>query len=285
MFGGATDRIRDLVARLRGEDHQDETDPLATRRLNPIAMARLDLDTQPFRDDSTAEAMFVDDAVEMQVNMLERQLRDGEMLPLLKGEPGSGKTSLLILLMSRNSDRYHYFVARGRASLRAEQVMTDMLRLFTRDVPDVMQEAFRALARQLRTLVADGCPAVLVIDDADAMTDSQLNNLLAVHDSLAPALDGRFRLLLSASADFEPRLATLHSQQINAGRMMATTVRPMSRPRIAAYLEQRLRAAGFEGDLPLDDETLDRIAEAGGSLPRDIEAATAAELNAGVELA
>lgn len=285
MFGTATGRIRDLVARLRGDDHRAETDPLTTRRLNPIAMAALDLDTQPFRDDSSAEAMFVDDAVEMQVNMLERQLRDGEMLPLLKGEAGSGKTSLLILLMSRTSDRFHYFVARGRETLRAEQIMTDMLRLFTRDVPEPMQQAFRALARQLRAVVADGCPAVLVIDDADAMNDTQLNNLLAMHDSLAPALDGRFRLLLAAGADFEPRLATLQSQHINAGRMMATTVRPMNRPRIAAYLEQRLRAAGFAGDLPLDDDTLDRIAETGGGLPRDIEAATAAELNEGVELA
>lgn len=225
--------------------------------------------------------MFVDDAVEMQINMLARQLQEGEMLPVLKGEAGSGKTSLLILLMSRCSDRFHFFVARGDEGLNAEQVMLDMLRLFTREVPERTQQSFRELARHLRRLVADDCPAVLVIDDADAMSDAQLNNLLAMHDSLSPALGNRFRVLLAADADFELRLAGLQSEHLRAGRVMANGIRPMARPRIAAYLEQRLRAAGHAGDLPFGDEMLDRIAARGGSLPRDIEAAAAAELNSG----
>jgi len=276
--------IRDLVSRLRGEPARDAT-PVqpTTRRLDPSAMERLDLDVQPFRDNTTAESMFVDDAVEMQINMLDRQLVEGEMLPVLKGEPGSGKTSLLILLMSRSNDRFHFFVARGHVELLAEQVMTDMLRLFTRETPGAKQRAFRELARHLRRLVADDCPAVLVVDDADAIPDAQLNNLLAMHDSLAPALGGRFRILLATGADFEPRLARLESDQLRSGRVMATAVRPMARPRITAYLEQRLRAAGFAGEFPFGDRALDRIATRGGSLPRDIEAAAAAELNAGGE--
>jgi len=169
LFDAAAGTIRDLVARLRGGEPDKPASSPATRRLNAVAMAQLDLELQPFRDDSTADAMFIDDAVEMQINMLTQQLEDGEMLPVLKGEPGSGKTSLLILLMARSNDRFHFFVARGHEALRAEQVMTEMLRLFTRDVPEQMQQAFRELARHLRRLVTDECPAVLVVDDADAM--------------------------------------------------------------------------------------------------------------------
>ncbi|MDZ7828451.1 MAG: ATP-binding protein [Halofilum sp. (in: g-proteobacteria)] len=281
MFDATAGTIRDLVARLRGGDRDARAAPPATRRLNAVVMARLDLDVQPFRDDATADAMFIDDAVEMQLNMLTQQLNDGDMLPVLKGEAGSGKTSLLILLMGRSNERFHFFVARGHEALRAEQVMTEMLRLFTREVPEQMQQAFRELARHLRRLVADDCPAVLVVDDADALSDAQLNNLLAMRDSLAPALDGRFRLLFAAESDFELRLAGLDSEQLRAGRVIATGVRPMARPRIGAYLEQRLQAAGLRGDSPFGEEMLDRIAAHGGSLPRDIEAAAAAELNAG----
>jgi len=283
LFDAAAGTIRDLVARLRGGEPDKPASSPATRRLNAVAMAQLDLELQPFRDDSTADAMFIDDAVEMQINMLTQQLEDGEMLPVLKGEPGSGKTSLLILLMARSNDRFHFFVARGHEALRAEQVMTEMLRLFTRDVPEQMQQAFRELARHLRRLVTDECPAVLVVDDADAMSDTQLNNLLSMRDSLVPALDGRFRLLLAAEPDFELRLADLESEQLRAGRVMATGVRPLARPRIGAYLEQRLRAAGFRGDSPFGDDMLDRIAAHAGTLPRDIEAAAAAELNANPE--
>jgi len=284
LFDSAAGTIRELVSRLRGETAREATPAQpTTRHLDPSAMARLDLEVQPFRDDTSADSMFVDDAVEMQINMLNRQLEEGEMLPVLKGEPGSGKTSLLILLMSRSNDLFHFFVARGHEDLLAEQVMTDMLRLFTREPPGARQQTFRELARHLRHLVADDCPAVLVVDDADALADSQLNNLLAMRDSLAPALGGCFRILLAAGADFEPRLARLHSDQLRSGRVMATAVRPMARARIASYLEQRLRAAGFAGEFPFGDRALDRISERGGSLPRDIEAAAAAELNAGGE--
>jgi DamX protein len=154
-----------------------------------------------------------------------------------------------------------------------------MLRVLVRPVPEDLSECFRELARQLRSVVADGCPAVLVIDDADALGDEELNHLLAAHDSLKTALGGRFRILLAASSRFELRVANLQSRQLDAGRIVATAVRPMQRQRIGPYIEQRLRAAGLESELPLDDDDLDRIAEAGEGLPRAIEAATAGLLN------
>lgn len=282
MLRTAAGGIRDLVSRLRGGAGPADapTAAPATRRLEPATLAALRLERQPFHDDAPAEALFADDAIEMQLNVLTRQLDDGEMLPVLKGEAGSGKTTLLILLMARNNDRFHFFISRGRPGLTTEQIIIDMLRLFTRDVPDELQQSFRELARRLRRLVADDCPAVLVVDDADALSDPQLNNLLAMHDSLGGALGGQFRLLLAAGADFEPRLARLHSRQLGTGRVVAAGVRPLKRPRIGPYLEQRLRAAGHAGESPFDRAALDRIAARGGSLPREIEAAAAAELNA-----
>lgn len=247
------------------------------RRLPHSTLSALGLHRQPFDDNAGPDELFVDDAIEMQVNMLSEHLRSGEMLPLLKGEAGSGKTSLLILLMTRSNDRFHYFVARGRENLRAEQIVIDMLRLLVRPVPDEPRECFRELARRLRRLVADDRPAVLVIDDADELADEQLNNLLAAHDSLSRALGGRFRMLLAAQPAIELRLSRLASDQLRSGRVFATDMRPLARPRIGPYLEQRLAAAGLAGNVPLDEGALDRIARHGG-LPRTVEAAAAAEL-------
>lgn len=283
MTVGTGRSIRDLVARLLPGDTAEldlaEAAADGDRSLDPGALFTIGLEHQPFAEQTAPSALFVDDAVEMQVNALADQLRSGEMIPLLKGEAGSGKTSLLIHLMTRHAQDYHFFVVRGESSLTAERTIVDMLRVLVRPVPEDLSECFRELARQLRTVVADGAPAVLVIDDADALDDDELNHLLAAHDSLKAALGGRFRILLAASSRFELRVTNLQSRQIDAGRIVATAVRPMQRQRVGPYIHQRLSAAGLEGESPFDEEDLDRIAEAGEGLPRAVEAAAASLLN------
>lgn len=281
MFGTTAETIRELVRRLgrkRKAGSDEGSGEPASRRLPGATLAALGLHRQPFEDHAVAEELFVDDAIEMQINMLAEQLRSGEMLPLLKGEAGSGKTCLLILLIARSNDRFHYFVTRGKEDLRTEQIITDMLRLLTRPIPQAPRECFRELARRLHELVRDERPAVLVIDDADRLDDEQLNNLLAAQDSLAKALGGRFRLLLAAQPAIELQLSRLDSAHLDSGRVFATDMRPLVRPRIGPYLEQRLAVAGLNGVVPLDDGALDRIARRGGGLPRSVEAAAAAEL-------
>ncbi|MDZ7748046.1 MAG: hypothetical protein U5K43_03695 [Halofilum sp. (in: g-proteobacteria)] len=136
-----TSALRELVGRLRGGDRDDDT-PAPTRTLSDNARRILGLERQPFRDNAGANELFVDDAVEMQLNMLAEQLRTGEMLPVLKGEAGSGKTSLLIQLMARAGEDFHFFVVRGEPGLTAERVIVDMLRVLVRPVPEDRRECF-----------------------------------------------------------------------------------------------------------------------------------------------
>lgn len=283
MTAGTGRSLRDLVARLLpGEDITLDLAGAASdgnRSLDQDALLALGLERQPFPEQTAPGALFVDQAVEMQVNALADQLRSGAMVPLIKGEAGSGKTCLLVRLMTHHRADYHFFLVRGESTLTAERTIIDMLRALVRPVPEDLSECFRELARQLRAVVADGCPAVLVIDDADALADDELNHLLAAHDSLKAALAGRFRILLSASSRFELRVANLHSRQIDAGRIVSTTVRPIQRQRVGPYMQQRLHAAGLEGESPFDNDDLDRIAEAGEGLPRGLEAAAAGLLN------
>lgn len=282
MLARTASTLRELFARLRpGGDGEDAPlDGRGTRALETSVLRALGLECQPFRDNARADELFVDDAVEMQLNMLAQQLRQGDMLPILKGEPGSGKTSLLIQLMARANDDCHFFVVRGATGVTAERVIIDMLRVLVRPIPDDVRECFRELARQLRHLVGDGRPAALVVDDAHLVADRELGYLLMAHDSLRKALGGRFRLLLAADPGIELRLSSLRSQHLDSGQVSAGNVRPLNRQRIGPYLHHRLAAAGHRGPSPFDDAALERIHAAGQGLPRGIEAAAASELNA-----
>ena len=279
MLERTTSTLRTLLGRMRTDEEPGPISRAPTRTLADETLQALGLRQQPFRDNAAAEDLFVDDAVDMQINVLAQHLRDGEMLPLLKGEPGSGKTSLLIQLMARAGDEFHFFVVRGEEALSAERIVVDMLRVMVRPVPDDVAECFRQLARQLRQLVADGRPTALIIDDAHLLADREIDHLLTVADSLGQALGGRFRLLLAADPGIELRLPSLSSEQIERGAVSATSVRPLGRARIGPYLDHRLAVAGRQGPSVFDDATLDRIHARGDSLPRGVETAAAAELN------
>lgn len=281
MLDRATNALRDAVNRLRGDD-AEPADLLAGGqwRLSLTTRRELGLFDQPFSDQTSPAKLYVDHAIRMQTNVLASQLGENEMLPVVRGEDGSGKTSLLIRLMTDHATAMHFFVARGRSGLEARQIVVDMLRMLVRPVPADPAECYRDLARRLRALVADGLPAILVIDDADALTDLELQNLLSLHDSLRNTLGGRFRLLLSGQPGLDARLTELDSEQLRAGQMITSDVRPLPRAGIAAFLEHRLRAVGLDGDVPLSDTDLERIHAASGGLPRDVEIAAASALEA-----
>ena len=276
--------LRDLMARLLPGERSDPDEAAlfgepTSRELRAATLTRLGLTEQPFHDHAAPDALFADDAIRMQIDALRGQLARGEMIPLLKGEPGSGKTSLLIQLMAGSADSHHFFIVRGQRNLTAQRAVIDMLRILVRPVPDDAGQCFRELARRLRSIATEEAPAVLVIDRADALPDIELNHLLAVHDSLDRALGGRFRILLAADPDFELRIGNLQSRQIDAGQILAMNMRPLQRPRIGPYLEHRLRQAGMVGPLPLEAADLDRIAAEAEPLPRPVEAAAAELLN------
>lgn len=281
MLDRATSALRDAVSRLRGDD-DEPADLLASgnRRLSLDTRRELGLFDQPFSDQTPPAKLYVDHAIRMQTNVLASQLTDNEVLPIVRGESGSGKTSLLIRLMTDHTGDLHFFVARGRAGLDARQIVIDMLRMLVRPVPDDPSECYLDLARRLRALVADGLPATLVIDDADLLSDRELQNLLSLHDSLRQTLRGRFRILLGGQSGFDSRLTELDSEQLRAGQMVTSDVRPLPRAGIASFLEHRLRAVGLDGDSPLTDADIERIHAASGGLPRDVEIAAAAMLEA-----
>lgn len=280
MFDRAASALREALGRLRGDAYPDDLLAHGRRTLAQATLDHLGLREQPFSDHTAPEHLFVDDAIRMQINMLAEHLRSGEVLPVLKGEPGSGRTSVLIRLMTEHAEAMHFFIARGGRRINARRIVVDMLRMLVRPVPDDPGACYRDLAQRLRALTADGKPAVLVIDDADQMPDGELDNLLALHDGLRRVLRGRFRTLLTAEPAIEMRLSGLESEQIGTGQLVTTDIRPITRGRVAPYLEHRLRTAGLGTPSPFADGDLDRIHAAAGGLPRDVEIAAAADLDA-----
>jgi len=279
MLNRATHGLRGAIQRLRsgGDTTADDLPTTGQRRLSQRVLHALGLHDQPFAPVARADELYVDDATRMQLNILSKQLLEGEVLPLLKGEAGSGKTAVLIRLMTEQASHIHFFVARGDASLDAHRITLDMLRMLVRPIPDDPQACYRELTRHLRGLTAGGQPAALVIDDADQLADRELQHLLTLRDSLERHLYGRFRLLLAGEPPLEGRLAALESEQLAGGHMIATDVRPLPRARLSGYLQHRLAAAGSAG-FPFSDNDLDRIFQAAGGLPGAVEVAAAAVL-------
>ncbi|MEM7294138.1 MAG: hypothetical protein AAF420_12195, partial [Pseudomonadota bacterium] len=81
--------------------------------LNDEALRALGLAAQPFCDRPSGHEYFFDPVMQMQLNMLQHNLKFSDMIQVLKGERGSGKTALIIQMLANANDEFQIFVARG----------------------------------------------------------------------------------------------------------------------------------------------------------------------------
>jgi DamX protein len=211
--------------------------------------------------------------------MLLHNLKYSDMLQILKGEKGGGKTSFIIRLLAEVKEPLEIFLVRGAKQLSADQMIKDMLGALTKEIPEDSEQRARELTRQLKKAVRRDIPAALVIDDADDLTDITLHQILEFIDESNAELDGRLHVLLAAHSNIEAKLAITASSQVRQGKVFVTRIRTYDHARTAAYLEHRLRIAGATGALPLNERQIEGICSASGGVPDRIDRAAAGLLN------
>lgn len=242
-------------------------------------MQVLGLHTQPFCEQPDGQEYFSDAVMKMQLNMLQHNLRFSDMLQILKGDAGSGKTALVIQMLSRANDELQIFIVRGKATLTAPQILLGMLKIFQLPIPDATQTCLELLIDHLKIRLEKNCSSVLIVENAHAISVDTLNQLLAYTDHINEVLDGELRILLVADPVIESILPKLTSAQLRAGKVFISSVRALDRQRTREYLEYRLQQAGFIGDLPFNDKQLRNLYDNTDGIPQQLDTVAASMLN------
>lgn len=223
---------------------------------------------QPFQAAAGEAFIYGDLALDMPGNAVLRHLRTGDQPLLLLGEPGVGKSTQLLRLMSRGSDLLLFcaFKARPGATLTA---IERTIRYHWAQAADAGEAT--PLPDLLRTLCQGEHHPVLAIDDAHLLAPDVLESLLALRRGLRRECDRPPGLLLAG----EPLLKTLLDGDTEGGASephVAVHLRPLTPEQTEAYLHHRLQAAGARNPDLFSGETARMIHRESGGRPREINA-------------
>ena len=185
------------------------------------------------------------------------------------GEVGSGKTMLCRMLLERLPAHVETLYLANPSLSRGEILGAIADELGIPADGRATHSLTRALQEALIARYAEGKRVVLLIDEAHAMPAESLEEirLLSNLESKATKL---LQIALFAQPELDERLAATDMRQLRERITQHFNLAPLQQPDVAAYIEFRLRAAGYHGPNPFTDEALRLITRISEGLSRRI---------------
>ena len=185
------------------------------------------------------------------------------------GEVGSCKTMLCRMLLERLPAHVETLYLANPSLSRSEILgaIADELGIPTDG--KATHSLTRALQDALIARYAEGKRVVLLIDEAHAMPAESLEEirLLSNLESKATKL---LQIALFAQPELDERLAATDMRQLRERITQHFNLAPLKQSDVAAYIEFRLRAAGYHGPNPFTDEAIRQITRISEGLSRRI---------------
>ncbi|MDE3010672.1 MAG: AAA family ATPase [Pseudomonadota bacterium] len=197
-------------------------------------------------------------------------ITQGEGIIRITGEVGAGKTMLCRMLLQELPDSVDIAYL-AVPSLDRQQVLRALARELDvpcDDVPGV-DDLLERLQQELIERHAEGFHVAVLVDEAHAMPAEALEQI-----RLLSNLETRSDKLLHIVLFGQPELDTMLDQpelRALADRISHTFhLAPMDDEEVAAYLELRLRSAGYTGGTLFRRRAVHALAEAAGGMARRV---------------
>jgi type II secretory pathway predicted ATPase ExeA len=189
-------------------------------------------------------------------------------LRLLVGEPGTGKTTLLLDLKQKlEAANCLVVLTRGTKAAFDELLDACCEELGRAASSGNRMERIRALAELLVQRLEAGATTALLIDDAQVLSDDALEDLSWLTDL---EKDGHklIQLVLAGQPDLVPRLCGSRLLFVQDSAIEYSGLKPLNPQEVASYIRHRLAAAEFEDPDLFSTEAIERIARYAEGVPR-----------------
>ncbi|HXH03319.1 MAG TPA: AAA family ATPase [Candidatus Competibacteraceae bacterium] len=192
----------------------------------------------------------------------------GTLIGLIKGDPGSGKTSLLERVVERLGQRDQFTLL--RIDCRPDcSLLMELGRALGLAPEELGSKPIKRILDCLVHLRRTGMTVAAVIDDAHHLQPDDLMLLGRLGLSPNANRSGLLHLILFARPEIEQRLAKT-TLALPIGRFFTLILSPFTLAQTAAYLEHRLKAAGLAGEYPLPPRTVVNLQRKSAGLPGEL---------------
>jgi general secretion pathway protein A len=185
----------------------------------------------------------------------------------LIGEPGLGKTSILVELR-RAVERKAYVAHLPHPFYDAASLLESVLEAFGIDPKSSHRLNCRLFQSFLIKARKAGKSCVVIFDEAQNLSRDTLEAIRMLSNFETPS-EKLVQIVLAGQPDLASMLMRRDCEQIRQRIGVLARLRRLTSVEVAAYISHRLRVAGAQGPL-FSSTACDEIAAASGGIPRDI---------------
>ncbi len=233
----------------------------------------------PFEGTPDARFFYLNSAARAACDRVLSDLGGQKGVVLLVGEPGTGKTTLLLRLEQALAAAGHPVVSPRCAKTSVDELLEACCEELQvpEDANDRMGRV-RALAAHLIDRLETGTTAVILVDDAQTLTNGTLEDLSWLTEL---EVGGRklVQVVLAGRPDLVSRLCGSKLSFLRESATAYCGLEPLDRIEVESYIQHRLRAVDdWDSDI-FSSEAIERIAIYAQGVPRRVNQICAAALH------
>src|SRR5437870_10689283 len=203
------------------------------------------------------------------LSLLAAGTEESRNIRVLIGEPGMGKTILLLHLLGRfqhSALTAHLFWTQLG---RGEFLHYFLHELGVLQPPADIAQAQKQLTRVLEREFSQGRGVVVAIDEAHDLEVPALLGLAELLDC-SLARSKQLQVILAGLPHLVAKLASPELQGIRDRTSAIASLSPLTPEETASYINRRLEVSGYRGDVPFTSEAIATIASLAEGIPRNI---------------
>lgn len=224
---------------------------------------------KPFSKTPDPEFLYLSRTHEEALARLQYAVEEKEIV-LLTGEVGSGKTTITRALMdSLDESRYRVVLILNPRLSPLQFLKIILKRLEVESIPSNRQELTELIYERLYTLYTGGIVPVLIIDEAQLITDKRVYEEMRLLSNFQLDKENLLSLILVAQPDIKKRIRNRVYLPLRQRIGLYYHIGPLREEEVKEYINFRLMKAGRPEPL-FTDEAIKKIYLYSGGIPRVI---------------
>lgn len=227
---------------------------------------------KPFNVTPDSRFFFPSEKHEEALNSLFYAIQERIGFAVITGEIGSGKTTVWHKLVGK-LDPGTKIALITNSNLSPKQmlmaILEDLEIPFSYSWPKVKLHS--TLNRYLLEQISMGFNVVLIIDEAQNLKYSSLEEVRMI-SNLETDKEKLIQIVLMGQPELRDILAMKELEQLRQRISVYYHIKPLTREETNNYIQHRLKVASSNGQLVLDETSIDKVHECSGGVPRRINA-------------
>ena len=201
---------------------------------------------------------------EARLDLIKHLIENSELVPLVRGMPGIGKSLLASRLQSGAPDNWVVCLFEADSMMQPERLLEHVARC--NGLPDAKEDNIRRLVDRFEMMRKRGNVPVLLIDEAQQLPPTSLITLLRLFERQiggGPLLS----LVLFADEQIDMLLSTPQLQIMSPQSIQVIDLPPLTREEADSYMGFILKQEGLDQSLQLDASRMSRLYRETGGAP------------------